>query len=148
MVSSIYVKLFNTHLREFINDIIIIFEDNSEVNRIKDKIKQLTLNTTCTNHIGQKIHIKLDNLIKRNMLCLELLNKDKIKNLVVKLIEIICSLSAPIDDKYNIEWLEITKQILDNSYEISEFLPDIILGINEKIDRIITLCANNFIPQY
>ena len=120
--------------------------DNLE--EIKDKIKQLTLNTTCTNHIGQKIHIKLDNLIKRNMLCLELLNKDKIKNLVVKLIEIICSLSAPIDDKYNIEWLETTKQILDNSYEISEFLPDIILGINEKIDRIITLCANNFIPQY
>ena len=43
MVSSIYVKLFNTHLREFINDIIIIFEDNSEVNRIKDKIKNVSL---------------------------------------------------------------------------------------------------------
>ena len=51
-------------------------------------------------------------------------------------------MSAPIDDKENIEWLESVKKELDDNYEICDLLPEVILQINEKIDRIVELCIN------
>ena len=120
-----------------------IYENLEE---IKQKIKLLTPNTTGENHTGENIHKRLDELIEKNSMPVCFSNKNDIKKLFNHLMQIICSLSAPIDDNFNIEWLESTLRSFEDGFEtleLSDLLPTLIMQLNEKIDRIIELISTS-----